>query len=131
MDFPVNLPGPFLNRAKRLGILPEDIAEDFVKGFGSGGQKVNKTNSCVVLVHRPTNLVVRCQFQREQIANRREAYKLLILKIEDKLLGKQSTRAKKIEKLRKQKKRRHRRAVEKVHPPDNTPANLDAAHGRA
>lgn len=114
MKFPVELPSEFEEKAKNLGIHPEDVDEFFVRGSGKGGQKINKTSSCVVLVHRPSGIEVRCQKHREQSKNRISAYKLLIRKIETQKKGKESDEAKRIFKLRKQKKRRSRKAKEKM-----------------
>jgi len=114
MNFPVELPEKFLNKAKELGINPGDITEKLVKGGGKGGQKINTTASCVMLVHGPTGTVIKCQKHREQSKNRISAYKRLINKIEDQIKGKESERAKKIYKKKKQKKRRSRRAKEKT-----------------
>ena len=106
---------PFLvEKAHNLGIDPSDITEKFVVGGGKGGQKINKTASCVMLKYIPTNTTVKCQKHREQSKNKLSAYKLLILKIEDNVKGKESDRAKKIFKLRKQKKKRSKRAKEKM-----------------
>ena len=87
MEFPVKLPPPFLEKAAALGVFPQDITEQFIRGSGSGGQKINKTSSCVLVKHRPTGTEVRCQKHREQSRNRISAYKLLILKIEEKVRG--------------------------------------------
>ena len=75
---------------------------------------MNKTSSTVVLRHLPTGIDVRCQKYREQSRNRMAAYKLLILKIEEKIKGQESDRAKKIFKLIKQKRKRSKRAQQKV-----------------
>jgi protein subunit release factor B len=48
-----------------------------VKGGGNGGQKVNKTNNCVVLTHLPTNTVIKCHHSRELETNKQLAYKRL------------------------------------------------------
>lgn len=114
MNFPIELPTPFLTKALALGINPYDITEQFIRGGGKGGQKVNKTASTVLLRHAPTGLEVRCQKYREQSKNRLSAYKLLILKIEDKIKGVESQRNQKIFKLIKQKRKRSKRAKEKV-----------------
>ena len=114
MNFAVEISEKFIKKASELGIHPEDIEEFFIKGSGKGGQKINKTSSCVMLRHLPTGIEVKCQKHREQSKNRLSAYKLLILKIEDKIKGKESERAQKIHKLRKQKVRRSRRAKEKI-----------------
>ncbi|MDX9971074.1 MAG: peptide chain release factor-like protein [Candidatus Gracilibacteria bacterium] len=114
MNFPIELSLNLLNKASSLNILPNDISEQFVRGGGKGGQKINKTSSTVLLKHLPTGIEVRCQKHREQSKNRLSAYKLLILKIEEVKLGKESDLAKKIFKLKKQKMKRSKRAKEKI-----------------
>ena len=57
-------------RLKKLGIREDDLEEEFIRGSGPGGQKVNKTSSTVVLRHTPTGLEVRCQKERSQVMNR-------------------------------------------------------------
>lgn len=112
--FPIDLPEKFLKKAKELAIFPDDIEEQFVRGGGAGGQKINKTSSTVLLKHIPTGIQVRCQKHREREANRLSGYKLLITKIEDLKKGKESERAKKLFKLKKQKMRRSKKAKEKM-----------------
>ncbi|MBD3327757.1 peptide chain release factor-like protein [Candidatus Peregrinibacteria bacterium] len=112
--FPVILPDEFLDKASRLCIQAEDIDEQFVRGGGKGGQKINKTSSCVLLKHIPTGVEVRCQKHREQSKNRISAYKLLIRKLDSLKMGEESDEAKRIFKIRKQKKRRSRKAKEKM-----------------
>lgn len=114
MDFPVELSPPMLQKAHELGVHPQDIIEKFVAGSGAGGQKINKTASCVMLKHIPTGILVRCQKHREQSKNRISAYKLLLLKIEERIKGKESELAQKIFKIRKQKQKRSKRAKEKI-----------------
>lgn len=114
MNFPVELNDSLLKKAFSLKIFPFDISEQFTRGTGKGGQKVNKTSSTVLLKHIPTGIEVRCQKHREQSKNRLSAYKLLILKIEEIKLGKESDLAKKIFKLKKQKMKRSKRAKEKI-----------------
>ena len=113
-DFPVELKPDTLKKADELNIKPEDIEEQFIRGSGHGGQKVNKTASTVRLKHIPTGIEVKCQKHREREKNRMSGYKLLINKIEEIKLGKESEKAKKIFKLRKQKQKRSKRAKEKM-----------------
>ncbi|MFA7682299.1 MAG: peptide chain release factor-like protein [Candidatus Peribacteraceae bacterium] len=114
MEFPVELPSDILALAEELKIRPEDIEEHFTKGGGPGGQKINKTSSCVELTHMPTKTIVRVQRHREQSRNRISAYKLLIRKIEEQKKGAESKRAQAIFKIKKQKQRRSRRSKEKT-----------------
>ncbi|MBI5156185.1 peptide chain release factor-like protein [Candidatus Peregrinibacteria bacterium] len=114
MEWPVTLPPAFSQLAIRLGVKPQDIHEQFVRGSGHGGQKMNKTSSTVLLVHLPTGTTVRVQRHREQSKNRLSAYKLLLLKLEEQIRGKQSKRQQEIFKKRKQKQRRNRKSKEKM-----------------
>ena len=97
-------------RLARLGVRAEDLEESFVHSGGKGGQNVNKVATCVVLVHRPTGLAVKCQRERTQGANRLIARQMLADKIEERKLGAASKRQQEAEKVRRQKRRRSRRA---------------------
>lgn len=72
------------SRVKRIKFTIDeaDLREEFIKGFGPGGQKTNKSNNCVVLKHLPTGLVVRCHDSRDQLINRKLARKLLYDKLD-------------------------------------------------
>lgn len=61
----------------KFKIHDSDLREQFVKGFGPGGQKTNKSNNCVVLTHLPTMETVKCHDSRDQAVNRGIARKLL------------------------------------------------------
>jgi protein subunit release factor B len=112
----------WINKAEKLGFKEEDLQEQFVRGSGKGGQKINKTSNCVLLKHLPSGLEVRVQKHRELLKNRRSALKLLLEKLEYKMLGKDSGVSKKIEKLCKQKKRRQKRALQKQQNEDQSSA---------
>ncbi|MBW2558220.1 MAG: peptide chain release factor-like protein [Deltaproteobacteria bacterium] len=101
-------------RMEELGVREEDIRETFVRGSGSGGQKVNKTSSCVFLMHIPTGLSVKCQQERSRELNRFFARRILLDRIERIKKGKASLQCQKIEKIRRQKRRRSKKAKEKV-----------------
>jgi len=103
-----------LGRMQALGVREQDIEEQFVRSSGAGGQKVNKTSSCVVLHHRPTGIRVKCQQERSQALNRFLARRILLDKIEAKLRGAESAEQQEIAKIRRQKKRRSRRAKQKM-----------------
>lgn len=114
MNFWTTLPEQYQRLAHKLSVSPADIEEQFVRGGGKGGQKINKTSSTVLLKHLPTGIEVRCQKHREQSKNRVSAYKLLIQKIDERVRGKASIQAQKIFKLKKQKQKRSKRAKEKI-----------------
>ncbi len=114
MEWPVTLPPAFAQLAVTLGVQPQHISEQFIRGSGHGGQKMNKTSSTVLLVYLPTGMTVRVQRHREQSKNRLSAYKLLLLKLEEQVRGKQSKRQQEIFKKRKQKQRRNRKSKEKM-----------------
>jgi len=97
-----------------LGIREQDIEEKFIRASGHGGQKVNKTSSCVYLKHKPTGIEVKCQKERYQSLNRFLARRILADKIETIILGRESRIEKEREKIRRQKRRRSRRAKEKM-----------------
>ena len=96
-------------RMRKCNLFEKDIEEKFVRSSGSGGQKVNKTSSCVYLRHITSGLSVKMQKSRSQGLNRYYARKKMCELLENKILGKESTDAKKIEKIRKQKDRNRRR----------------------
>ena len=117
-------------RLERLGIRDQDLDETFVHSGGHGGQNVNKVATCVVLVHRPSGLQVKCQRERSQAFNRYRARQLLADKIERKILGAQSADAQRVAKLRRQKRRRSRRAQEKMLQAKHARAETKALRGR-
>ena len=101
-------------RMDALGILDQDLDEHFIRGSGSGGQKINKTSSCVQLIHKPSGIEIRCQKTRSQADNRYWARRDLCERIEEKVLGEKSTKRQAEEKIRRQKRRRSRRAKAKM-----------------
>ncbi|KAF2280414.1 uncharacterized protein EI97DRAFT_430142 [Westerdykella ornata] len=110
----------------RLVIPDSDIEENFLKGSGPGGQKINKTSSAVQLKHLPTGIVVKCQETRSRSQNRKLARKTLAERVEELMLGDEArTRVKARERSRKKasaekKKRRKYRALEEAKAAEGT-----------
>lgn len=99
-----------MHRMQSLGVREKDVEEQFVRSSGAGGQKVNKASTCVLLHHRPTGIRVKCQKERSQALNRFLARRILLDKIEAKLTGVHAAEEQRIAKIRRQKRKRSRRA---------------------
>jgi protein subunit release factor B len=92
-----------------LGIHEKDIEEKFIRSSGRGGQKVNKTSTCVYLKHIPTGIEVKWMKERNQSLNRFLARRELVREVE-KLSGHLTPDEIKITKIRQQKSKRKKRA---------------------
>jgi protein subunit release factor B len=101
-------------RLEKLGIREADIVEKFIRSGGHGGQNVNKVATCVYLKHLPSGIEVKCQQERSQAMNRFLARRILADKIESAILGKQSEEERRIAKIRRQKRKRSKRAKDKM-----------------
>ncbi|MCP5538300.1 MAG: peptide chain release factor-like protein [Akkermansiaceae bacterium] len=102
------------DRMAALGVTEDTLVEKFIQGSGSGGQKINKTASCVYLKHIPSGIEVKCQQQRSRELNRFIARRELCERLEEIRDGKKSAKQQAQEKIRRQKRRRSRRAKNRM-----------------
>lgn len=87
----------------------EDLEESFVKGWGKGGQKVNKTSNCVVLLHKPSGISVKCHKTRYLVDNRKWARKMLKEQLDVSLNGHLSKKMQKVNRIKRRAARNQRR----------------------
>lgn len=101
-------------RMHSLGIDEADLIEKFILGSGSGGQKINKTSSCVWLKHLPSGITIKCQQARSRAMNRYIARQRLCDKIDFQKNQEKSEHQQAVEKIRRQKKRRSSKTKRKM-----------------
>jgi len=99
-------------RMQELGVLESDFRENFIRSSGKGGQHVNKSSTCVHLVHIPTGLEVKCMRERSQSVNRFIARRELVEKIAARM-GLPTAMDAEIAKIKRQKSRSRRRRAAK------------------
>lgn len=103
-------------RMDALAVREEDLEERFVRSSGKGGQHVNKSSTCVQLRHRPSGIEVTCSEGRSQSLNRFYARRLLLDRIAEEQ-GLRTGRSELVERIRRQKARRGRKAAKKYDEP--------------
>ncbi len=100
--------------SKEIIINKEDVVESFVRSSGPGGQNVNKVSTCVVLLHKPTGVIVKCQQFRTQFLNRQQAWEMLRKTLEQRQEQERLFRQAKREKKRRQDRKRSLSAKERI-----------------
>jgi protein subunit release factor B len=101
-------------RMAGLGVRDQDLVERFILGAGKGGQKLNKTSSCVYLRHAPSGIEVKCQRERSRELNRFLARRELCDRLEERIEGRKTARQQAVEKIRRQKRKRSKRQKERM-----------------
>ena len=99
-------------RMNELGVTEADFQENFVRSSGKGGQHVNKSATCVHLLHIPTGLEVKCMRERSQSVNRFIARRELLEKVAASR-GLATPDSMKADKIRRQKSRAKRKRAAK------------------
>ncbi|MDB6077332.1 MAG: prfA3 [Akkermansiaceae bacterium] len=97
-------------RMARMGIKEDDLIEKFVLGSGAGGQKINKTSSCVFLKHLPTGVAIKCQIERSREMNRFHARRELCDQLDAIKAGTAVAKTQAIEKMRRTNRKRSNRS---------------------
>ena len=103
------LPEELEKKMSRLGIKEADLVERFIRGSGPGGQKINKTSSCVQIKHLISGIEVKCKKSRSLMTNRIKARIMICTFIEEREIKKRKTRRAEKEKERRRNRQPSRR----------------------
>ena len=103
------IPEELNRRLIRLRVNEGDLVERFIRGSGPGGQKINKTSSCVQIKHLVSGIEIKCQKSRSLMANRITARSMICSIIEEKEEKKRNSRRAEREKERRRNRQPSRR----------------------
>lgn len=117
-------------RLAKLGVRPEDLDEIFSRSGGAGGQNVNKVETAVTLIHRPSGTVVRCSEERSQGLNRLLARRRLAEKLEARERERAARERHEAERLRRQRRGRPRKAKVRMLRDKKHRAGIKSLRGR-
>lgn len=117
-------------RLAKLGVRPGDLAESFTRSGGAGGQNVNKVETAVLLVHRPSGVAVRCSDERSQGQNRLIARARLADRLEGLVREREARRRHEVEKARRTKRGRSRKSKARMLEAKRHRASVKGSRGR-
>ena len=110
----LGIPQAIEDSLRQLGVTESDLEERFIRARGPGGQHVNKTATCVVLRHRSSDVIIRCEQERSQRMNRILARRLLVERLVAQRTAQLAAEARRVAAIRRQQRKRPAWAQERL-----------------